>query len=59
MMKTIAILGSTGSIGTQALDLVRRNPEKFSVSVLSCSRRIERLKEQIEEFHPRTVVVQR
>lgn len=59
MMKTIAILGSTGSIGTQALDLVRRNPEKFSVSVLSCSRRIERLKEQIEEFHPRMVVVQR
>ncbi|WP_415930416.1 1-deoxy-D-xylulose-5-phosphate reductoisomerase [Zhenpiania hominis] len=58
-MKTIAILGSTGSIGTQALDLVRRNPEKFSVSVLSCSRRIERLKEQIEEFHPRMVVVQR
>ena len=30
MMKTIAILGSTGSIGTQALDLVRRNPETFS-----------------------------
>ena len=59
MMKTIAILGSTGSIGTQALDLVRRNPEKFSVSVLSCGRRIERLKEQIEEFHPRMVVVQR
>ena len=59
MMKTIAILGSTGSIGTQALDLVRRNPEKFSVTVLSCSRRIERLKEQIEEFHPRMVVGQR
>lgn len=59
MMKTIAILGSTGSIGTQALELVRRNPEKFSVTVLSCSRRIERLKEQIEEFHPRMVVVQR
>ena len=59
MMKTIAILGSTGSIGTQALDLVRRNPEKFSVTVLSCGRRIERLKEQIEEFHPRMVVVQR
>ena len=58
-MKKIAILGSTGSIGTQALDLVRRNPEKFSVSVLSCGRRIERLKEQIEEFHPRMVVVQR
>ena len=58
-MTKIAVLGSTGSIGTQALDLVRRNPEKFSVSVLSCSRRIERLKEQIEEFHPRMVVVQR
>lgn len=58
-MKKIAILGSTGSIGTQALDLIERNPERFSVSVLSCSRRIDRLCGQIEQFHPELVVVQR
>lgn len=58
-MKKIAILGSTGSIGTQALDLIERNPEKFSVSVLSCGRRIDRLRGQIEKFRPELVVVQR
>lgn len=58
-MKKIAILGSTGSIGTQALDLIERNPEKFSVSVLSCSRRIDRLRGQIEKFRPELVVVRR
>lgn len=58
-MKNIAILGSTGSIGTQALDLIERNPDQFSVSVLSCSRRIEQLCGQIEKFHPELVVVER
>lgn len=58
-MKKIAILGSTGSIGTQALDVIRQNRERFSASVLSCSRRIDRLREQIEEFHPQMVVVER
>lgn len=58
-MKKIAILGSTGSIGTQALDLIRENRDKFSVSVLSCSRRIGILQQQIREFEPEMAVVER
>lgn len=57
-MKRIAILGSTGSIGTQALDLISANPDKFSVSVLSCSRRIDSLCRQVELFQPEMVVVE-
>lgn len=57
MMKRIAILGSTGSIGKQALDIVASNPEKFKVSVLSCARSIDLLKKQIEQFKPEIVVV--
>ena len=56
-MKKIAILGSTGSIGKQALDIVARNPEMFKVTVLSCARSIELLKQQIEQFKPEIVVV--
>lgn len=58
-MKKIAILGSTGSIGTQALDIIARNRNKFSVSVLSCSKKIETLTQQIEEFNPELVVVEK
>jgi len=57
--KKISILGSTGSIGTQALDIIENNPEIYSAAVLSCSRRIGELKEQIEKFHPEMVVVER
>lgn len=57
--KKIAILGSTGSIGTQALDIIETNPDIYSASVLSCSRRIDDLKRQIEKFHPELVVVAR
>ncbi len=56
-MKKIAILGSTGSIGTQALDIIRNNSDKFEATVLSCGKRVEKLSEQIEEFHPKIVVV--
>lgn len=59
MKKKIAILGSTGSIGTQALDIIERNPSRFSVSVLSCSKRIDRLSKQIETFNPELVVVEK
>lgn len=58
-MKKIAILGSTGSIGTQALDIIARNPDKFKATVLSCSKRIRQLERQIETFHPEMAVVQR
>lgn len=58
-MKKIAILGSTGSIGTQALDIIDQNPEEFSVELLSCSKRIDLLCEQIEAFKPAAVAVER
>lgn len=58
-MKKIAILGSTGSIGTQALDIIAANPEEFSVTVLSCSKRIQLLMQQIETFHPEMAVVEK
>ena len=55
-MKNITILGSTGSIGTQALEIIRNNEDKFSVSSLSCGSNIELLFEQIMEFKPRLAV---
>jgi len=54
-MKRIAILGSTGSIGTQALEIIRNNPDKYEAVALSCGRNTELLKKQIEEFNPRMV----
>lgn len=56
-MKQLIILGSTGSIGTQTLDIVRSFPEDFSVIALSCRSRIQVLREQIIEFSPRAVAV--
>jgi len=56
-MKEIAILGSTGSIGTQTLDIVRIYPRLFHVSVISAKRNIDALFAQAEEFHPHTIVV--
>lgn len=56
-MKKIAILGSTGSIGKQALDIIERNPQKFKATVLSCAKSIELLSEQIDRFRPELVVV--
>lgn len=49
-MKNIAILGSTGSIGTQTLDIVRSNRDEFRVVGLSCASNIELLAEQAEKF---------
>ncbi|MBN6185794.1 1-deoxy-D-xylulose-5-phosphate reductoisomerase [Aneurinibacillus sp. BA2021] len=57
-MKNIAILGSTGSIGTQALDVVRQHPERFSVVALAAGRNIDLLAEQAREFQPSLVSVQ-
>lgn len=49
----LAILGSTGSIGTQALEIVRQHPDKFEVIVLTANRNVELLAEQINEFNPK------
>ena len=56
-MKRIALLGSTGSIGTQALDIIERNPEKYSVTALVCGSRTEDLCRQIEKFRPEMAAV--
>lgn len=54
-MKKIAILGSTGSIGTQTLEVVREHKEELCVTALAAGRNKEKLKEQIKEFHPSLV----
>lgn len=56
-MKRISILGSTGSIGTQTLDVVRKYPDRFRVTALSCAGNIGLLEQQIREFHPLTAAV--
>ena len=51
-MKRIAILGSTGSIGTQALDICRRHPEEYRVTALTARSQRDKLFEQVREFRP-------
>jgi len=55
--KTIAILGSTGSIGTQALEVVAANPAHFEVEVLTAQNNAGLLIEQAKEFKPNVVVI--
>jgi 1-deoxy-D-xylulose-5-phosphate reductoisomerase len=57
MKKHLAILGSTGSIGTQALDVVAANPDRFQVEVLTAQRNTELLIEQALKFSPNAVVI--
>ncbi|MBM5610461.1 1-deoxy-D-xylulose-5-phosphate reductoisomerase [Listeria seeligeri] len=56
-MKKIILLGATGSIGTQALSIVRENPDKFQVVALSFGRNMERGRAIIQEFKPKMVAV--
>ena len=56
-MKRISILGSTGSIGTQALDIIDHNREELQVAALSCAKRLDQLREQIARFSPEAVCV--
>jgi 1-deoxy-D-xylulose-5-phosphate reductoisomerase len=56
-MKKLAILGSTGSIGVNALNVIKANPEKYQVIALAAGRNITLLLEQIERFRPRAVAV--
>ncbi len=56
-MKNIAVLGSTGSIGTQTLDVVRANPERLCVKALATGHNITQLESQIREFHPQIAAV--
>lgn len=57
LKRNIAILGSTGSIGTQALDVVKNNPEKFNVVVLSAQNNADQLVAQARQFEPDAVVI--
>ena len=53
MKKRIAILGSTGSIGSQTLDVIRQFPDEFEIVGLSAGENVEKLAKQIDEFGPR------
>jgi 1-deoxy-D-xylulose-5-phosphate reductoisomerase len=57
MIKRIAILGSTGSIGTQALEVIKQHPDAFEVAVLTAQSNADLLVEQAIEFHPSQVVI--
>ncbi|MEG1613481.1 MAG: 1-deoxy-D-xylulose-5-phosphate reductoisomerase [Clostridia bacterium] len=56
-MKQVMILGSTGSVGNQALDIIKRNPEQFKLTGLSTNKNIQLLVKQIQEFKPRYVAI--
>ena len=56
-MKEIAVLGSTGSIGKQTLDVIRAHPERFHASVIAAKTNIEMLEEQAMEFQPNAIVI--
>lgn len=55
--KKIALLGSTGSIGTQALQVIEAHPDRFEAYVLTANNRVERLIEQARKFRPEVVAI--
>ena len=57
-IRTLTILGSTGSIGTNTLDVVGQNPERFRVFALAAGRNVDLLAQQIQRFKPAVVVLQ-
>ena len=56
-MKDVALLGSTGSIGTQTLDVVRGNPDKFNLKVIAAGSSTDLIRKQITEFKPAIVIM--
>ena len=56
-MKKLAILGSTGSIGTQTLEVVREHPERFEVYAICAHRSVDKLVEQARDFRPEVVCI--
>jgi 1-deoxy-D-xylulose-5-phosphate reductoisomerase len=56
-VRTVSLLGSTGSIGTQALDVIRREPERFRVHALAAQSSVEELLAQVAGFAPDLVVI--
>ena len=57
MKQQICILGSTGSIGTQALDVIASHSDRYEVYALTANNRVELLAEQAHKFHPAAVVI--
>jgi 1-deoxy-D-xylulose-5-phosphate reductoisomerase len=55
VVRRLALLGSTGSIGTSTLDVVRHHPDRLEVTALAAGRNLDRLRAQCEQFHPRVV----
>ena len=53
----ICILGSTGSIGVQALDVIRQHPDLYEVYCLTANNSVDKLAEQAREFNPAAVVI--
>ena len=56
-MRSLAILGATGSIGTQALDVVRAEPDQYEIVALGASTSVDQLAAQAHEFHPKVVAI--
>ena len=56
-MKSITLLGSTGSIGTQTLDIVSQNPDKFQLVGLAAGNNVEMLAQQVRQFQPEIVAI--
>ena len=56
-MKKIGILGSTGSIGTQTLEIVRKYPDRLQVTALAAGKNVKLLEEQVREFRPKFAVM--
>ncbi len=56
-MKNISILGSTGSIGTQTIEIVRENHGRFHISSLAANKNIDKVEKQVREFHPEMVCI--
>jgi 1-deoxy-D-xylulose-5-phosphate reductoisomerase len=56
-VRTVSLLGSTGSVGTQALDVIRKEPERFRVRALAAQRSVEELLAQAAAFGPELVVI--
>lgn len=57
MKKQICILGSTGSIGTQALDVISQHPDRYEAYCLTANNRYEMLAEQARKYRPAAVVI--
>ncbi len=56
-MQRVVILGSTGSIGVSTLDVIARHPDRYQVWALTCQQSIDKLRQQVELFRPRVVVI--